>query len=202
MTSLLIASNNQGKVREYKMLLDGLPLYLTTPAQMGIELKVAETGSTYEENAGKKAVAYAGASGLVALADDSGLEVDALGGEPGVRAARYAGEGASDRERMEYLLSKLAGVPEGQRGARFKCVIVIAKPDGGVEICRGQCDGVIAFEPRGYNGFGYDPIFYLPELGKTMAELAPDIKNKISHRSKAAWGARLVLERMLKGGWV
>lgn len=199
---LLIATNNRGKVYEYKMLLDGLPLFLTSPVELGVDLKVDECGSTYEENARTKAVAFAAASKLVSLADDSGIEVDALGGEPGVRAARYAGEGATDEQRVAYLLSKLAGVPDERRQAHFRCVIVIAKPGGDVRICRGECDGVITREPRGGNGFGYDPVFYLPDLGKTMAELSPAVKNEISHRGKAAHAARRVIECMLREGWV
>jgi XTP/dITP diphosphohydrolase len=132
----------------------------------------------------------------LSLADDSGLEVSALGGEPGVRSARYAGEDASDAERVRYLLSKLDGIPQEKRQARFRCVIAIANPQGEVELCTGECEGFIAFEPKGERGFGYDPIFYLSELGKTMAELPPEKKNKISHRGRAAARAREVLKRL------
>jgi len=193
MPELLIATNNKGKVREYEELLRDIPFELITPAQAGIKLEVEETGSTFEENARLKAVAFAKASGLLTLADDSGLEVDALNGEPGIRSSRYAGEGATDSDRVNYLLAKLKDVPWEKRTARFRCVIAIAHPDGEVEYCYGKCDGVITFEPKGDEGFGYDPIFYFPELNKTMAELSIEIKNNISHRARAAREALKVL---------
>jgi XTP/dITP diphosphohydrolase len=196
MPKLLLATNNKGKAREYKSLLFGVPFELVTPAEMGITTEVAEVGKTFEENARLKATTLARESGLLTLADDSGLEVAALGGEPGTLSARYAGEGASDEDRVNYLLAKLEGVPQERRQARFRCVIAIATSEGKVEICSGECDGFIALKPRGDKGFGYDPIFYLPELGKTMAELPPDEKNKISHRGRAAAKARVVLERL------
>jgi XTP/dITP diphosphohydrolase len=196
MPKLLLATNNKGKAREYKSLLFGVPFELVTPAEMGITTEVAEMGKTFEENARLKATTLARESGLLTLADDSGLEVAALGGEPGTLSARYAGEGASDEDRVNYLLAKLEGVPQERRQARFRCVIAIATSEGKVEICSGECDGFIALKPRGDKGFGYDPIFYLPELGKTMAELPPDEKNKISHRGRAAAKARVVLERL------
>ena len=195
--TVLLATNNQGKVGEYVALLKGLPFELTTLDREGIEVEVSETGATYEENATLKATTYASLSHLVSLADDSGLEVEALGGEPGPKAARYAGEGATDESRIRYLLSKLASVPWQKRKAYFKCVIAIANPEGIVELCYGECKGIITFEPKGEGGFGYDPIFYLPELRKTMAELSLDEKNKISHRAQAARVARQVLERLI-----
>ena len=190
---LLLATNNKAKVREYRILLEGIPYELVTPAEMGDTLDVDESGETFEENASLKAKAYASVSGLPALADDSGLEVDALGGEPGVLSARYAGEGATDRALIEYLLSKLADVPRERRGARFRCVIAIASPNGEVTLCQGECPGIIAFEPKGTGGFGYDPVFYLPEVDKTMAELSMEQKNEVSHRGKAARAARNIL---------
>jgi XTP/dITP diphosphohydrolase len=196
MPKLLLATNNEGKVREYKSLLSGVPFELVTPAEVGIKAEVAETGKSFEENATLKATTLAAESQLLTLADDSGLEVDALGGEPGTLSARYAGENASDSDRVNYLLAKMQEVPEEKRQARFRCVIAIATPRGKVELCSGECDGVIALKPRGNRGFGYDPIFYLPELGKTMAELPPDEKNRISHRGRAAAKAREVLERL------
>jgi len=183
---LLLATNNQGKVREYKSLLHSIPLKLVTLEDQGITTEVDEVGESLEENASLKAKVLAAESQLLALADDSGLEVDALGGEPGRLSHRYAGEGASDGDRIQYLLSRLEGVPWEERSARFRCVIAIAKPSGEVEVCRGECRGIIAFEPKGEEGFGYDPIFYLPELGKTMAEIPPEMKNRISHRGQAA----------------
>ena len=197
MIKLLVATNNPGKVREYQALLKGLPLTLTYPAQEGIDIEVEETGSTFAQNARLKATAYARTSGLLTLADDSGLEVDALGGEPGTRSARYAGQGASDEDRYRLLLSKLEGVPWQQRTARFRCVIAVARPQGEVHTAQGTCEGVIAFEPRGEHGFGYDPVFYVPEHGQTMAELEPEVKNRISHRARAAQGARRILQELL-----
>ncbi len=195
---LLIASNNKGKVLEYSALLAGLPFVLTTLHEAGISLVVAEGDSSYEENARLKAETYSRLSGLLTIADDSGLEVDALGGEPGPRAARYAGETASDEERVNYLLSRLGGTPRDRRAARFVCVIAVALPGGRLEVCRGECPGYITSEPRGESGFGYDPVFYLPELGRTMAELSFEEKNRVSHRAKAADCARMVLQRWLE----
>ena len=197
MIKLLVATNNPGKVREYEALLRGLPLTLTYLAQEGIDIEVEETGTTFAENARLKAAAYARANGLLTLADDSGLEVDALGGEPGTRSARYAGQGASDEDRHRLLLSKLEGVPWERRTARFRCVIAVATPQGEVCTAEGTCEGVIAFEPKGEHGFGYDPVFYMAEHGQTMAELEPEVKNRISHRARAAEGARRILQELL-----
>lgn len=183
---LLLATNNKGKVREYRSLLKDIPLELVTLAEEGITTEVDEVGESLEENARLKAALLAAESRLLALADDSGLEVDALGGEPGRLSARYAGEGASDKDRVSYLLSRLENVPEDRRSARFRCIIALATPGGAVEYCSGECRGTITFEPRGEQNFGYDPIFYLPELGKTMAELTLEEKNRISHRGQAA----------------
>lgn len=193
---LLVASNNQGKLREYAALLAGLPFELTTLAEKGITAEIEETGLSMEQNAIHKAISYAALSRLITLADDSGLEVNALGGEPGPLSRRYAGENASDRERVDYLLAKLHGVPWEGRGARFKCVIAIATPEGKMKTCQGECQGVIALEPKGEGGFGYDPIFYLPELDKRMAELTLEEKNHVSHRGMAAQQARRILERL------
>jgi XTP/dITP diphosphohydrolase len=195
MPKLLLATNNKAKVREYKHLLQDLPFELVSLAELGITTKVNEVGGSLEENARLKATVLAAESWLLVLADDSGLEVDVLGGEPGRLSARYAGEGASDRERIDYLLSRLKGVPGEKRSARFRCVIAIATPDGEVELCSGECRGVITLEPRGEEGFGYDPVFYLPQLGKTMAELSLEVKNQFSHRGQAARQAIQVLRR-------
>ncbi len=199
MAKLLLATNNQGKAREYRHLLQALPYELVTLAEQGITTKVSEKGDSMEENARLKATVLASEAQLLALADDSGLEVDALGGEPGVLSARYAGEGASDKDRVDYLLSRLKNVPWQQRSARFRCVIAVAMPEGEVEICSGECPGMITFAPQGEQGFGYDPVFYLPELGKTMAELPLEAKNRVSHRAKAAGKVSRALER-LRGG--
>jgi len=195
MGCLLLATNNQGKVREYKILFKALPFQLLTLAERGSTTVVDEVGATLEENARLKATILAKESQLLALADDSGLEVDALGGEPGRLSARYAGEGASDRDRVNYLLSRLSDVPWPERTAFFRCVIAVATPDGEVELCSGECRGMITLEPHGEQGFGYDPVFYLPELGKTMAELPMEIKNQISHRGQAALKASQMLTR-------
>jgi len=193
---LLLATNNQAKVGEYRSLLQNLPYELVTLAEQGITTIVSEVGESLEENARLKATLLAAESQLLALADDSGLEVDALGGEPGRLSARYAGENASDKDRVNYLLLRLKGVPGEKRSARFRCVIAIATPDGEVEFCSGECQGFITFEPRGEQGFGYDPVFYLPELDKTMAELPLEIKNQVSHRGQAVGKVYQVLERL------
>jgi len=194
---LLLATNNQAKVREYKSLLQDLPCKLVTLAEKGITTTVNEEGETLEENAVLKAKALAEESQMLALADDSGLEVDALGGEPGPLSARYAGEDASDIERVNYLLTRLNSVPPEKRSARFRCVIAIATPGNNVELCQGECRGYITLAPKGEYGFGYDPVFYLPELDKTMAELPLELKNRVSHRGQAVRKAREVLLQLL-----
>jgi len=197
---LLVATNNPGKVREYEELLMDLPRppEITFPAQEGLALEVEESGETFEENARIKALVYAKASGLLTLADDSGLEVDALGGEPGVHSARYAGPHASDADRYRKLLDALTGTPAGQRLARFRCVVAVALPDGTVYTAEGSCEGKIGFAPRGEFGFGYDPIFILEGSGgRTMAELPPVLKNQVSHRARALMAARPILVRLL-----
>lgn len=192
---LLLGTNNQAKIREYRSLLADLPHQLVTLAEQGITIVVDETGKTLEENARLKATRLAAESHLLTLADDSGLEVDALGGEPGPLSARYAGENASDSDRIDYLLARLRDVPWERRTARFRCVIAIAVPGGEVTLCSGECPGMITFAPRGEYGFGYDPIFYLPEMDRTMAELSPEVKNRLSHRGQAARQVRRILER-------
>jgi XTP/dITP diphosphohydrolase len=193
---LLLATNNQGKVREYQALLEGIRYQIVTLSEQGITTVVEEAGGSFEENARLKATALAKESGLLSLADDSGLEVDALGGEPGSLSHRYAGEGATDADRINYLLSKLKNIPEKARTAQFRCVIAIASPEGKVKLCSGICRGIITTAPRGEHGFGYDPVFYLPELGKTMAELLPEGKNRVSHRARSAEKAKEVLKRL------
>lgn len=202
MGKLLIATNNPGKLREYEELLDGaaLPIELTYPAQEGMALDVVESGETFEENAVLKARAYASASGLPTLADDSGLEVDALGGAPGVRSARYAGPGTSDADRYRKLLAALDDVPPAGRSARFRCVIAVALPGGRLEMAEGRCQGHIGYEPRGEHGFGYDPVFLVDGTGgKTMAELPPEVKNRISHRARAFEAAVPILKKLFSG---
>jgi len=195
---LLVATNNRGKVREYAELLKGSLFELTTLSEQGITEEVEETGSSLTYNAIHKATAYAKLSGLTTMADDSGLEVDALRGEPGPLSRRYAGENVSDKERNDYLLAKLRDIPREKRTARFRAVIAIAFPDGKVKTTEGVCKGIIAFDAKGAGGFGYDPIFYLPELDKHMAELSLAEKNLISHRAKAAQKARRILEKLAR----
>ncbi len=195
---LLIATNNPGKLREYRALLKGVPFDLVSPFDIGIKTIVPETGASYEENARLKAETLAEEGQILTLADDSGLEVDALHGEPGVMSARYAGENASDSERVAFLLGKLIDVPEKQRSARFRCVIAIARDGHPTVTCQSDCTGYIAFQPRGNNGFGYDPVFFLPQLGKTMAELPENVKNRISHRGQAAKKARRLLFKIAR----
>jgi len=192
---LLLATNNKAKLKEYTRLLQGIPYRIISLKDANINEYVEETGTSFKDNAVLKAKRYAELSGLITMADDSGLEVDALGGEPGVRSARYAGEGASDKERIDFLLNKLVNVPWEKRQAKFRCVIAIAYPNGKMQICQGQCRGVLTFKPLGHNGFGYDPIFYLPNLHRTMAELSFEEKNAISHRGKAAEKARRRLQQ-------
>jgi XTP/dITP diphosphohydrolase len=196
MPKLLLATSNPGKAREYRILLDSLGYEITTSAEQGIVEAITESGNSYEQNARSKAIAYAKSSQLIALADDSGLEVDALNGQPGIKSARFAGIAATDAEKLSLLLAKLSGVPWGRRTACFKCVIAIATPEGQCQVCSGECRGIIALEPRGENGFGYDPIFFLPELGKTMAELPLGTKNQISHRARAIQKARQILQQL------
>jgi XTP/dITP diphosphohydrolase len=195
---LLLATNNKGKLEELRQLLAGVPFDIISSSDIGLNLAVRESGKTYATNARLKARAFAVASGLLTLADDSGLEVDALGGAPGVLSSRYAGSGASDKQRVDYLLSKLKDIPWEERNARFRCVMAMASPSGKLKTCSGSCRGIITYAPRGTNGFGYDPVFYFPKLGKTMAELPFEIKNRISHRARAAARARRILAELSK----
>lgn len=195
---LLVATNNHGKIREYVDLLVGLSAELIFPAELGLNVPVVESGYSFTENAVIKARAYAQACGLLTLADDSGLEVDALGGAPGVRTARYAGQGATDADRYRLLLRNLENVPWKARTARFRCAVAIATPDGQLHTAEGSCEGIIAFAPSGERGFGYDPVFYMPDYGCTMAELDPVVKNRVSHRARAVQAAWPILEALLK----
>ena len=190
---LLIATRNKGKMRELRQLLSGAPYEIASLDDLGIADEIEETGATFEENAALKAEGYSLLSGLLTLADDSGLEVDALGGAPGVRSARYAGADASDSDRVSLLLKNLEGTLADDRSARFRCVIAISAPGERTRLYSGVCEGRIAAEPRGDNGFGYDPIFDFPELGMTMAELPSERKNALSHRARAAKKAAAAL---------
>jgi XTP/dITP diphosphohydrolase len=197
MTKLCVGTTNRGKQRELLELLSDWPGEVAFPQELGLALEVEETGQTFAEIAAQKARAFARAAGMPALADDSGLEVDALGGAPGIHTARYAGPDASDEDRYRKLLAQLGDTPPERRTARFRCAVAIAYPDGSVATAQGTCEGQIAFEPRGEHGFGYDPIFLLPEWQMTMAQLPAEVKNEISHRARALCAARPLLDALL-----
>ncbi|MCL2281103.1 MAG: XTP/dITP diphosphatase [Dehalococcoidia bacterium] len=193
---LLLATNNHGKLEELRVLLANVPFELVSPSQIGLLLDVDEYGKTYATNANIKAKSFAKSSGLLTLADDSGLEVEALNNAPGVHSARYAGLGASDAQRIDYLLLKLKDVPFDKRLARFVCFIAISYPNGNTHLCSGSCRGTITTAPHGTGGFGYDPVFYFCKFGKTMSELSAEMKNRISHRARAAARASRILAKM------
>jgi XTP/dITP diphosphohydrolase len=193
MRSLLLATTNPHKLEEYRAIFSDLPYRVLSLQDIHLDLDVEETGRTFAENAELKARTYAKASGMLTLADDSGLEIDALEGAPGVYSARFAGKETSYAERFRIILERLKAFPMAQRTARFRCAIALAEPSGFVRIVEGAIEGVITDSPRGKYGFGYDPIFLVPELGKTTAELAPEQKNFISHRGRAAQLARVLL---------
>ncbi len=197
MVPILIATNNAGKLREFEQLLASLPISLESPHQLGLKLDGEETGTSYLENARAKALAGQQASGLLTLADDSGLEVEALDGEPGIYSARQGGPGLDDIARYELLLQRLCTVPWPQRTAHFRCVVVAATPTGEIFHAEGSCTGKIAFHPSGAHGFGYDPIFYLPEYHQSMSELSPTLKNSISHRARAVQAIVPILTRII-----
>jgi len=194
-TRIVLATHNAGKRREWGVLLDGLNVDVVLPEEIGVSSQVAETGTTYLANAFIKARALAAASGLPSLADDSGLEVDALDGAPGIRSARF--HPGSDEVRYLALLDALAGVPAEARGARFRCVAALVLPDGREFSTEGVCEGIIDTVPAGEGGFGYDPVFRVPQAGVTMAELPAAEKNRISHRARAAQAMRPILSAEL-----
>lgn len=197
MFRLLIATHNQGKRQEIHALLNDLPIELVSPEDVGVMLRVEEDGDTYVENATKKAVAFADASGLVSLGDDSGLEVDGLGGAPGLRSARYHPvAGATDADRRAYLLKNLQGRPRPWT-AQFRAAIAIATPQGRVQCAEGACAGEIIPEERGTGGFGYDRIFLVEGKGRTMAELQMAEKNVLSHRARAVLNAKAILAEFI-----
>jgi XTP/dITP diphosphohydrolase len=189
---LLLATNNPGKVREFRRLLVGVPYEVVTPRDLGIELDVVEDGTTYAENAIKKAESFAEAGGCAALADDSGIEVDALDGGPGYLSARYGGPGLDDEGRVQLLLSELRDVPDVQRGGRFRAVVAVAIPGEETRTFEGVVEGTIAREVKGEGGFGYDPVFLRPD-GRTTAEYSDEEKDAISHRGQAVRAAAAYL---------
>jgi XTP/dITP diphosphohydrolase len=195
MRGLVLATRNRHKGQELAALLSDLGIGIRTMDEFPQVPDVVEDGETCEANAIKKAKAVSQATGLFAVADDTGLEVDELGGRPGVYAARYAGEQASYEDNWRKLLRELSGVPRDRRTARFITVAAIASPSGNVQVAEGELQGMIAEQPAGARGFGYDPVFFVPELGKTLAELSPQEKNRISHRAKAFAKVREMLSR-------
>jgi XTP/dITP diphosphohydrolase len=194
---LVVATENLGKLREIKKAIQGAGVTIKSLKDFPHTLPVDEDGATFAENAFKKARAAVQQTGIMSIADDSGLEVDYLQGLPGVRSARFAGTAASDADNNDKLLQLLTGGPLSQRGALFRCVIAIVAPGGKEAWVEGQCRGVILEQARGDNGFGYDPLFFIPEVGKTLAELPLDVKNRISHRGRAVAALKEVLPSFL-----
>lgn len=192
----VLATHNPGKLREMSDILSHLGVEVVSPADLGLTVEVEETGTTFAENAMLKAKAICAASGLPAIADDSGLCVDALNGGPGVYSARYGGEGLDDRGRYMLLLNSMRG--QTTRAAHFSCAIACAFPNGDTLTAEGRCDGAIAFAPLGEGGFGYDPVFLVPEKGKTFGQLTAEEKSQISHRGKALREFSTQLETYLK----
>ena len=195
---VIFATSNAGKMKEVRSILEGLDVEVLSMKEAGIFVDVVEDGTTFEENATIKATAIQKECGEIVLADDSGLEVDFLNKEPGIYSARYMGEDTSYRIKNKSLIDRLEGVEGEDRSARFVCAIAAAFPDGTVEITRGTIEGQIGYEEKGENGFGYDPIFYYPPLGKTTAELSPEEKNKVSHRANAL---KIFYEKLKEAGY-
>ena len=192
---VVLASQNKHKLAEIQAILSRFDMELVLQSELGLHIDVEETGASFEENSMLKARAVVEATGLPAIADDSGLCVDVLGGAPGIYSARYgAPECVTDRDRLNHLLENLRGVRSEERTARFVCVITLLRPDGSSLVARGSCEGLITFEPRGEDGFGYDPVFYVPAMGCTFAQMGAERKNAISHRANAL----MRLERMLE----
>jgi XTP/dITP diphosphohydrolase len=196
---VVIATRNSDKLREIRQILAPLGLRILSLQDFPEVPEILEDGQTFAENAIKKATTVARRTGRMAIADDSGLAVDALEGRPGVLSSRYAGEGATDPDRYHKLLQEMAGVPPVQRAAAFICAMAVASPEGKLEFVEGECRGEIASSPRGTQGFGYDPVFFIPELGRTMAEVEPEVKNRISHRARALEKLKQVLPTFIKG---
>lgn len=196
---VVLASKNQHKLVEIRKILEKLDIQLVLESEVGVDIEVEETGSTFEENSLLKAEAVMKATGLPALADDSGIAVDALNGEPGIYSARYGfDESLDDWGRLQLLLKNTEQVPDGERQAQFVCVITLVTPEGEVIQARGEVHGELLRAPAGENGFGYDPIFYYPPFGKTLAEVSPEEKNQVSHRAKAL---KLMYEKLKEAGY-
>jgi XTP/dITP diphosphohydrolase len=190
---LVLATQNQHKIQEINQILVHPQLELLSLKDLSLKPDIREDGDTFQQNAYLKAYHVAKLTGEITLADDSGLEVNALGGAPGVYSARYAGENATDKQNNRYLLKQMQGIPPSKRQARFCCVIAIVKPDGESFYAEGLCEGVIALSPKGKHGFGYDPLFIIPQYNKTLAELGPKTKNQISHRANALIQAKEII---------
>lgn len=204
MVEIVFATGNEGKMREIRAILGDMEFKICSMKEAGLALEIEENGATFEENARIKAQAVADALAVqgrarecVVMADDSGLEIDSLGGEPGVYSARYLGEETPFAKKSADLLRRLKDVPEKERSARFVCAIAAVFPDGGTVAARGTIEGRIGYELRGDNGFGYDPIFYLPEYDRTAAELTDEEKNRISHRSRALMQIKKELKKRM-----
>lgn len=195
---LLIATTNPHKVEEFRQLLADAPFTMTSLSDLGVTQEIEETGETFAANAILKAVGYADVTGLLTLADDSGLEIDALDGAPGVYSARWAGPEVTYETRNRLIVERLAGLPDAQRGARYRCSIALAlpAPRGLVDVVDGTLEGLIATRPAGHGGFGYDPIFYVPEQRRTVGQMTADEKHRISHRARAARAALPILKRL------
>lgn len=197
MKKIIFATTNPGKAREVKMMMKNFDVELTTLKDEGIDVDIEETGTTFEENAIIKAKTICEMTGEIALADDSGLEVDYLDKAPGVYSSRFLGEDTPYEEKNDYIIEKLADAEGNERSARFVCSMALVFPDGSVETCSGTIEGVIGYEQKGTNGFGYDPIVYVPEYGMTTGEMDPELKNSISHRGKALEQMKEILKRKL-----
>lgn len=198
MKRIIFATTNKDKVREVKMMLEGFDVELCTMKEAGVDVDIVEDGTTFEENAIIKAKTIMEMTGEIALADDSGLEVDYMDGAPGIYSARFLGEDTSYDVKNNYIIDKLKDAKGSERSARFVCAMAVAFPNGDIETCRGTIEGVIAYEQKGTNGFGYDPIVYVPEYEMTTGEMAPELKNSISHRGKALEQMKEVLRRRLQ----
>ena len=195
-TKIIFATGNQAKMKEIRMILADLGMPILSMKEAGIDIDVVEDGTTFEENALIKATEIAKVTeNCIVLADDSGLEIDYLNKEPGIYSARYAGVDTSYDVKNNLLLDRLAGVPDEKRTARFVCAIAAAFPDGSTEVVRGTIEGIIGHEIAGENGFGYDPIFYLPQYGLTTAQISPELKNELSHRGNALRAMRVIMEK-------
>lgn len=197
MKKIIFATTNENKVREVNMMLQDCDIEIYTMKEAGIDIDIIENGTTFEENAIIKAKAIMEMTGEIALADDSGLEVDYMDGAPGIYSARFLGEDTSYDIKNKYIIDKLKDAKRNDRSARFVCAMAVAFPEGEIVTCRGTIEGFIAFEQKGTNGFGYDPIVYVPEYGMTTGEMAPELKNSISHRGKALEQMKEVLRGRL-----